>query len=260
MEINKIYNENCLDTMARMPDVFVDLSVTSPPYDKLRDYKGCCFNFENIAKELYRVTKDGGIVVWVIGDKVENGSETLTSFRQALFFKEIGFNIHDTMIYQKNCLSYPDKLRYNNNFEYMFVLSKGKPKTVNLIADKPNSRYGDKVTGSERRTDGTLNKNRSCKGQDIKEFGVRNNVWLVDAGYMKTTKDKEAYQHPAMFPESLAQDHIRTWSNEGDLVYDPFMGSGTTAKMALLNNRKFVGSEIAKEYFKIAEKRINENL
>ena len=256
LSLNTIYNMDCLEGLKEIEDNSVDLVVTSPPYDNLRKYNGFSWDFEGVAKELYRVTKDGGVVVWIVGDKVSKGSESLTSFKQALYFVSIGFNLHDRMIYQKNCMSYPDKLRYNNNFEYMFVLSKGKPLTVHLIADKPNSRFGDKVTGSERRPDGKLNHNRACLGQPIKQYGVRNNIWLVDAGYMKTTKDKIAYEHPAMFPESLANDHIISWSNPGDLILDPFIGSGTTAKMALLNHRNFIGFELSKEYCDIANARI----
>ena len=133
MEINKIYNENCLDTMARMEDNFIDLTVTSPPYDNLREYNGYSFDFENIAKELYRVTKVGGVVVWIVGDATKNGNEYGTSFKQALFFKECGFNLHDTMIYRKlNYLPITTN-RYEPQFEYMFILSKSKLKTFNPI-------------------------------------------------------------------------------------------------------------------------------
>jgi len=231
-----------------MPSNFVDLTVTSPPYDNLRTYKGFEFDYKAMLEELYRVTKKGGVVVWIVNDATINGSETGTSFRQALYAKDIGFNLHDTMIYQKRSCVYPDKIRYNNVFEYMFVLSKGKPKTVNLIKDKINSRYGDKITGSERRRNGNLNKDRSCLGQKIKKYGVRDNVWLINSEYMKTTKDKIAYNHPAQFPEKLAADHILTWSNPGDIVFDPMCGAGTTCKMAWLNNRKFIGVDMGEEY------------
>lgn len=259
LEKNIIYNENCLDTMAKMPDNFIDLTVTSPPYDNLRTYNGYSFDFEGIAKELYRVTKQGGVVVWVVGDATIKGSETGTSFRQALYFKSIGFNLHDTMIYQKDSCPFPETNRYYPSFEYMFIFSKGKPKTVNLLMDKPNKKFGEKVTGKGRNPDGTLKQHTAVKNKTnrvIKEFGVRTNVWLYSVGKGKTTKDEYAYQHPAMFPEKLAEDHILSWSNEGDLIYDPFMGSGTTAKMALLNNRDFIGSEISMEYCQIANQRI----
>ena len=259
MEINKIYNENCLDTMARMPDEFVDLTVTSPPYENLRDYKRFNFPFEKIAKELYRTTKSGGVVVWVVGDTTIKGSETGTSFKQALYFKEVGFNLHDTMIYDKDNFQKRNNNRYWACFEYMFVLSKDtKPKTANMIKDRLNSQRGKKVTSKTlRNKDGTTEKRNPVV---ISEYGKRKNIWSYSCGYGKGTTDKISYKHPATFPEQLANDHIISWSNEGELVYDPFMGSGTTAKMALLNNRKFVGSEIAKEYCEIAEKRINENL
>jgi len=264
MEINKIYTENCLETMAKMPDCFVDLTVTSPPYDNLRAYNGYSFDFEAVAKELYRVTKQGGVVVWVVGDATIKGSETGTSFRQALYFKEIGFNLHDTMIYQKDACPFPETNRYYPMFEYMFVFSKGKPKTVNLIADKPNKRYGEKVASStQRQPDGKTVKvsaNKTDPTRKVKKYGVRGNVWQYSPGYNKSTKDKYAYKHPAVFPEQLVNDHIISWSNEGDLVYDCFMGSGTTAKVAILNQRNWIGSEISKEYCEIAEKRINENL
>ena len=250
LEINKIYNESNLDTMAKMPNDFIDLTVTSPPYDDLRDYNGYSFPFEDIAKELYRVTKQGGVVVWVVGDATIKGSETGTSFKQALYFKECGFNLHDTMIYEKDAISFPDKNRYQNSFEYMFVFSKKAPITKNIIHDRKNISFGRKVTGTNRTANGETKK-ASCYGNDIKEFGARWNVWRI-----KTDKGNNKTGHPAMFPEQLANDHILSWSNENDLVYDPFMGSGTTAKMAIINKRKWIGSEISKEYTDIANKRL----
>jgi site-specific DNA-methyltransferase (adenine-specific) len=257
MEINKIYNENCLDTMARMPDNFLDLTVTSPPYDNLRDYKGYTFDFESIAKELYRVTKEGGVVVWVVGDSYDkNGSETLNSFKQALFLKEIGFNVHDTMIYQKNSYPFPPVNRYYQQFEYMFVFSKGKPKTYNIQRCETDPRWRNKTnkSSSQRNSDGTTHKLQYETGKDTRKM---DNVWKLNTGYMKGTSDKIAFKHPATFPDLLAERHILSWSNEGDLVYDPFMGSGTTAKMAILNKRNYIGSEIAEEYVKIAEERVS---
>jgi site-specific DNA-methyltransferase (adenine-specific) len=251
MEINKIYNENCLETMAKMPDKFVDLVVTSPPYDNLRTYNGYCFDFENVAKELYRVIKEQGVLVWVVADSVIDGSESGNSFRQALYFKEQGFNLHDTMIYQKNSYPFPPTNRYYQQFEYMFVFSKGKPKTTNLLKCESGNK---KRKSTQRNKDGTTS---SFTSEGNKER-IMDNVWLEDTGYMRTTKDKYAFKHPAMFPESLCEKHIQTWSNECDLIYDPFMGSGTTAKMAILNNRKYIGSEISEEYCKIIETRIKE--
>jgi len=268
IELNKIYNEDCIQTMNRMPDNFIDLTVTSPPYDNLRKYNGYSFDFETIAKELYRVTKEGGVVVWVVSDSTAKGSESGTSFRQALFFKECGFNIHDTMIY-KRVGAFPSNIRYSQDFEYMFVFSKGKPKTFNALrqmkTENTLKRQKNKTgVGGQRKEDGTLEKiNENHKGFKRKERArkdetrLRSNVWEISRGNNCSTKDKIAFEHPAIFPEQLAQDHITSWSNENDLVYDPFMGSGTTAKMAILNNRNYIGSEISKEYCHIIEERIN---
>ena len=246
MELNKIYNMDCLDGLRQMEDCCVDLTVTSPPYDDLRKYNGYSWDFESVAKELYRVTKDGGVVVWVVGDKTKSGSETGTSFKQALFFKECGFNLHDTMIWVKDGGGAIGSNKcYTQNFEYMFVFSKGTPKTINLIYDKPNLSFGvDKSGVGRRKIDGTK---KIEKRKPAKEFSRRNNWW-----YIPPQKGKE---HPAVFPEQLANDHIITWSNEGDIVFDPFMGSGTTGKMAGLNNRKFIGIELDNTYFEIAKER-----
>jgi site-specific DNA-methyltransferase (adenine-specific) len=252
----KLLHGDCLELMKDIPDKSIDLTVTSPPYDNLRSYGGFEWDFENTAKELLRVTKDGGLVVWVVGDSYDKkGSETLTSFKQALFFKEIGFNVHDTMIYQKNSYPFPPSNRYYQQFEYMFVLSKGKPKTSNLLRQETKWRKSTDEVSTTRQKDGTTKEMKYEKG---KKDRVRDNVWLLNTGYMRTTKDKFAYEHPAMFPEQLAQDHILTWSNEGDTVLDCFMGSGTTGKMALLNGRNFIGIEIDDKYFEIAKRRISE--
>ncbi len=250
--INKIHNENCLDTMSRMPDNYIDLTLTSPPYDNLRDYKGYSFDFESIAKELYRTTKEGGVVVWIVGDATINGSETGTSFKQCLYFKEIGFNINDTMIYRKLNYLPITSCRYEPQFEYMFILSKGKPKTFNPIM-KRNKSAGSRG-GTHRHNGNDLEELHTNNGI-VKKDGRRTNVWDVACGSMNS-KDKISFQHPATFPEKLARDHIISWSNEGDIVYDCFIGSGTTAKMALLNNRKYIGSEISKEYVDICNERL----
>lgn len=249
MEINKIYNENCLDTMVKMPDNFIDLTVTSPPYDKLRKYNGYCFDFENVAKELYRVIKEHGVLVWVVSDSVILGSESGNSFRQALYFKEQGFNLHDTMIWHKpNAMPNVDKSRYCQSFEYMFVFSKGKPKTTNLRMIL--TKNAGKII--KRKTLQTQNCNKANREDKTNETRIDFNVYTLNVG------GKKEAEHPALFPEQLANDHIISWSNENDLIYDPFMGSGTTAKMAILNNRKYIGSEISAEYCKIIETRIKE--
>jgi len=257
-ELNKIYNESNLETMSRMPDSFIDLTVTSPPYDNLRDYKGYSFPFEDIAKELYRVTKDGGVVVWVVGDATIKGSESGTSFKQAIYFIQCGFKLHDTMIYQKNGPSYPSQDKYYQVFEYMFILSKGKPKTYNPIMDRKNIWFGQKwgKTRTRRKKDGTLTEQNWYKDEGT-EYGVRFNIWKYNVGAGYQHEDEIAYLHPATFPEQLASDHIYSWSNEGDIVYDCFGGSGTTIKRAHLMKRNWIMSEISNEYCQLTEKRIS---
>ena len=253
---NQIILGDCLEKMKEFPDNFIDLTVTSPPYDNLRDYNGYKFDFQNTAKQLYRITKEGGVIVWVVGDSVINGSESGTSFKQALYFKEIGFNLHDTMIYAKKSPGLPNKNRYLSSFEYMFVLTKGKPKTVNLIKDRENTWIGKNTNQSVREKDG---KCYSRANNITYSHSVRFNIWYYNVGYMHHTKDKEAYNHPAIFPEKLAQDHIISWSNEGDIVLDPFSGSGTTLKIAKNLNRNYIGIEISEKYYEIIKKRINED-
>jgi DNA modification methylase len=254
MELNKIYNENCIETMARMPDGFIDLTLTSPPYDNIRKYNGYSFDFESIAKELYRVTKIGGVVVWVVGDATINGSETGTSFKQALFFKECGFNLHDTMIYkQPGTGAKGSNLAYWQCFEYMFVLSKGKPKTVNRIRDKRNIKMGTICTSNKQHREGVGTRKHPEAGTVVSEIGIRENIWEIANG----NGHGDYTGHPAPFPEKLARDHIKSWSNENDIVYDCFGGSGTTAKMAHLLLRNWVLSEISEEYCKLAENRLD---
>ena len=258
MEVNQVYQGDSAELMKKLPDNFIDLTVTSPPYDNLRDYNGYSFDFETIAKELFRITKEGGVVVWVVGDSVVNGSESTTSFKQAIFFTEVGFNLHDTMIYEK-AGNLPTSNRYVQAFEFMFVLSKGKPKTTNLIKDREN-RWGGKSTfgkSSFRNKDGSLTKG---KKRIVNKIGCRLNIWRYANGFGFGQKDKIAYQHPATFPEQLAKDHIISWSNKGDLVFDPFAGSGTTLKMAMLNDRNYLGFEISAEYCDLINKRIGSNL
>ena len=243
---------DCLEGLKQLDDESIALTVTSPPYDDLRKYNNN-FDFENIAKELYRVTKDGGVVVWVVADKTKNGSETGTSFKQALFFKDIGFNLHDTMIYMSDKPPLTHN-RYEQKFEYMFVFSKGKPKTFNPIMEECKYAGSDKKARTFRHTGDELQETH-IKNKVNKEK-IKGNVWYFSTGYNKSTKDIIAFKHPAIFPEQLANDHIISWSNEGDTVLDIFSGSGTTAKMAKLNNRNYIGFEISKEYCDIAEERL----
>ena len=249
--INLIQGD-CITEMQKMESNIVDLTVTSPPYDNLRTYAGTLdWNFDifkQVANELYRITKDGGVVVWVVGDATIKGSETGTSFRQALYFKEIGFNLHDTMIWHKNASPRDTRIpRYSQGFEYMFIFSKGKPSTLNFIRD-PCKTYSKKKRSYMRNPDGTMREDRKAKETITKIDKPKDNVWFYGVASNPL--------HPAPFPEQLANDHIISWSNENDLVFDPFMGSGTTGKMAKLNNRKFIGIEKVPEYFEIAKERI----
>ena len=251
MDVNTIYNENCIETMARMPDGFVDLTVTSPPYDNLRKYNGYEFDFEPIARELYRVTKKGGVVVWVVGDATINGSETGTSFRQALYFKEIGFNLHDTMIYLKQNPVPLTHNRYEQCFEYMFVCSKDRPRAFNPLTES-TSTIGSIYRGSQKKTDASGDYATRIRDEftQVQENKYRRNAFSYVVGNCETG------HHPAPMPEALARDHILSWSNENDLVYDPFMGSGTTAKAAHQLKRRWIGSEISSEYVELANKRL----
>jgi len=243
---------DCLERMKEIPDGSVDLTVTSPPYDNLRTYNNSLDWGEHVWKpvlqELFRVTKKGGVVVWIVSDATIKGSETGTSFRQALYAKEIGFNLHDTMIYQKaGTGACGSNLCYLQSFEYMFVFSKNKPLTIRKIADHVNKSFGTKCTADRVNKKGEKRK----KERVVPKMSVRSNIWRYSVG-------QKNVNHPAIFPEKLANDHIISWSNEGDVVLDCFMGSGTTGKMALLNNRKFIGIEREPKYFEIACKRIEE--
>jgi len=258
-DLNKIINAKSETYMKSMPDECVDLVITSPPYDDLRNYEGkTIWNFDifkTIADELFRIVKKGGVVVWVVGDGTKAGNKTLTSFRQAIYFQDIGFKVFDNIIYEKAGTGPPHPNRYFNAYEYMFILSKGKPKTIHILKDKKNKWAGCSTYGevTRREKDGSLtNKGKKT----INEFGVRTNIWTYANGKGFSTKDKVAYEHPAIFPEKLVEDHINSWSDPGDLVFDPFGGSGTTAKVAMQMDRNFIVVEAVEEYCEIAKKRI----
>jgi len=249
--INTVICGDCLEVMKSIPDKSIDMVLTSPPYDNLRDYNGYTFDFESIAKELYRIVKDGGVVVWVVGDATIKGSETGTSFKQALYFKEIGFNLHDTMIYEKANISFPDAIRYYNCFEYMFIFSKGKPKTFNSIKVK-NTLAGKPVTSTKRGKDGIVIPDSGLLNKKVRpDQSTIRNIWIYANGCQGINQ-----KHPAVFPEKLAEDHILSWSNEGDTILDPMAGSGTTLKMAKKNNRNYIGIEISQEYCDIINQRL----
>ena len=243
IELNNFYIGESVNFMRKyIPDGFVDLTVTSPPYDDLRNYKGFIFDYQNMLQELYRVIKPGGIVVWVVGDATIKGSETGTSFKHVLCAKEIGFNLHDTMIYEKvNPLPLQHN-RYQPCFEFMFVLSKNKPKTFNPILEKTNQHDRG---GGKRLADGNIVGFNSPRGKKTK---YKRNVWRYSVGPGGTTHDKIGFKHPAIFPDKLAEDHIISWSNENDIVLDPMCGAGTTCKMAWLNKRSFIGIDMSEEY------------
>lgn len=243
----------------KLKDGSVDLTVTSPPYDDLRAYNGFEWDIDGVIEQLWRVTKTGGVVVWVVGDKTHKGSESGTSFRTALKFMEYGWNLHDTMIYEKNTSSFPARrngTRYTQIFEYMFVFSKGTPKKASLICDKPNKYAGHVNWGknTKRRKDGILKDVGKIK--EVPDYSPRNNIWKYVVGGGFATKDKIAHEHPAIFPEKLAEDHILSWSEEGDLVLDIFGGSGTVAKMAEVNNRNSIYIDISEEYTNLAKERL----
>jgi len=257
----KLIQDDCLTAMKGLEADCVDLTITSPPYDNLRTYKNLNWSedvWKQLIEELYRVTKDGGVVVWVVGDETKNGSESLTAFRQALYAKSIGFNAHDTMIYMKdNPPPVGGQSRYYQAFEYMFVWSKGKPKTFNPLKLPRRNKWNDKRTVRTRPV--TRNKEGFFEPSEVKvNTGMvkLQNVWsyVVSGGSVAT--DKVAHKHPAIFPESLVRDHILSWSNEGDTVLDPLMGSGTTGYVAKSRNRNFIGIEKVEEYFNIAKSRI----
>ncbi|XAI95744.1 DNA methylase [Dolichospermum phage Dfl-JY23] len=253
--LNKIHLGDCCEIMPTFPSSFIDLTVTSPPYDNLRDYKGFSFDLKTLVGELYRCTKLGGVVVWVVADQTVNGSESGNSFRQALAFMDYGFKLNDTMIYQKN---HPRPevtgYRYQPNFEYMFVFSKGVPKTFNPLQEPCKNAGQSYKTSTKTLKDGSKVGYNSPYIRDTK---IKTNIWSYGVGYMQSSKDIVAFDHPAIFPEELAQDHILSWSDSGETVFDPFMGSGTVAKMSLVNGRNYLGCEISEEYLAIAEKRLS---
>ncbi len=251
IKVNNIYRSDCIELMKSMDENSVDLTVTSPPYDELRDYKGYSFDFENIAKQLFRVTKKGGVVIWVVGDKIKKGNKSLTSFKQALYFQQVGFNVHDVMIYRKKNTPFMRTNAYTNCFEFMFVLSKGSPKSFNPLKVK-TVRQGQEMLPANKGADGVNKKVLA----ELKPEKTMTNIWDYAVGFGGSTTDKLAFDHPAIFPEKLAEDHILSWTNEDELVFDPMCGSGTTCKMAKKNRRNYIGCDISEEYVKLAKKRL----
>ncbi len=251
--MNTITCCDCVEGLAKLPDDSIPLTVTSPPYDRLRTFAG--WNFERAAEELYRVTAEGGVVGWVVQDGFVKGRRTLTSFKQAIHFADLGFWLWEVLIVKAESYQLPTKGRYVSIFHYCFVLTKGRPKTVNLLRDKPNKCVGMmKRKWYRRGPDGAMR--RGDLPQPIAPYGRRSNVWEYATGFNTTTKDKEAFAHPALMPEALARDLIVSFSNPYDVVLDPFAGAGTTAKMAMLSGRRWLGFEINAEYVAIANDRL----
>ena len=247
---NQFLLGNCVEVMSHFPKDSIDLTVTSPPYDKLRNYEGFRFDARQIARSLLAVTKPGGVVVWVVGEHI-NGGRSMTSFEQALMFKAVGFTVHDVMVYQKKNTPFMRSNAYTNAWEFMLVLSKGPPKTFNPLKTA-TARSGEELLTHNKLPDGINKKKRAM----LKTEKTRVNIWQYAVGLGGTTNDKIAFQHPAVFPEKLAEDHILSWSNEGDIVLDPMCGSGTTCKMAMLNNRQYIGVDVSETYIGISEARL----
>ena len=248
-----LYLQDCIEWMQSVDSDSIDMTLTSPPYDNIRNYEGYSFDFESTAKELYRITKPGGVVIWNVADQTVDGSETCTSMKQALYFVECGFKLHDTMIYLKKNPMPSSGKRYHQSWEYIFCFSKGVPNTFNPI--EVECKYSNLNANQKYRgVDGNKNykvtkRNAVSKVKNVFEY-------IIGGGH--TTKDKIAFEHPAIMPEKLAEDQIKTWTNEGDIVIDPFAGSGTTAKMCLMNHRKFYGCEISEEYCNISIQRLEQ--
>ena len=258
LPINQIICGDNVTVMATFPDASIDLVVTSPPYDNLRTYGGHSWDFEGVAQQLWRVIKPGGVVVWVVNDATIDGSETGTSFRQALRFMEIGFRLHDTMIYEKSSFRFPDETRYYQTFEYMFVLSKGAPVSYSPIEDRVVVSVGAKVHGTTIDAKGKRTSVNHVQ-RTMKTRGVRYNVWRYKTGG-GLIGDAICHHHPAPFPESLARDHIKSWSNQGDIILDCFNGSGTTTKMARELGCRYIGIDVHEEYCEIARKRLQQSV
>ena len=248
---NRLVVGDCVEVVAGFPEDCIDLTVTSPPYDKLRNYEGYDFDAERVAQALLEVTKPGGVVVWVVGEHI-NGGRSMSSFEQALIFRDVGFTVHDVMIYQKKNTPFTRSNAYTNAWEFMFVFSKGGPAKTFHPLKVPTVRSGEELLTHNKLPDG-INKKKMGR---LNEEKTRTNIWLYAVGLGGTTRDRIAFQHPAVFPEKLAADHILSWSNPGDLVLDPMCGSGTTCKMAMLNNRQYIGIDISETYIQICEERL----
>ena len=261
----EIIHADCSKSLPGKFENKVDLILTSPPYDDLRNYGGHKFDFDSVADALIPCLKEGGVLVWIVADAIRDGGETGTSFRHALGFLDRGLKLHQSLIYQKHCPLHLSTNRCLKNKENMFVFSNGKPKTANILKDRVNLTVGmgkEKSRGMARGkpNDPDAIKDVEEKGYKVHQFSKRHCIWKYRVGYRLSCSNEESkfvFNHPAIFPLKLAEDHIKTWTNEGDLVLDPMAGSGTTLRAAISLNRKAVGIEIHKPYCKLIEKRMN---
>lgn len=249
----EIYHGDCREILPSLPKV--DLVVTSPPYGSVRDY----VRYEGVdtlavLAELACMLIEGGVIVWNTADQVTEGSETGQSFREALHVMSQGLRLHDTMIYCREGVNFPDANRYHPAFEYMFVFSKGAPRCFNGIRDRKNKWGGTTVHGTQRERDGRMTV-PSQNGSLIPDIGLRLNWWILKPASTEPTLD-----HPARMPISMAQAHVQSWCNAGDLVLDPFMGSGTTLRAAKDLGRKAIGIEICEAYCEIAANRLRQEV
>jgi site-specific DNA-methyltransferase (adenine-specific) len=251
MELDTIICGDNATVMATFPDACIDLVVTSPPYDDLRKYGGHSWDFPAVARELTRILKPGGVIVWVVGDATVDGSETLTSMRQAIHFRDVcGLKVWDTMIYRTNKPPQSGR-RYDPCWEFMFCLSRGVPSVFNGLRE-PTLAPGVMNSGGMRRTDAKM-KPRTRIGR-TGDDRLRENIWYLPRS--PASGDSYRLEHPATFPDELSADHILSWSNPGDVVLDPFAGSGTTLKMAKEHGRRWIGIEVNPAYVEICRKRV----
>lgn len=256
-EMNRLHLSNCVSGMQTLPDDCIPLTVTSPPYDNIRLYGNHPFDFEAVARELWRVTAPGGVITWVVQDEIVDGSETGTTCRQQLYFQELGFRVHNRIVMANAGSRWPGKIRYGGSLELAIVLSKGKPRTTRLIRDTPNKHGGRLKTFVRRNWEGQTEQT-GPKAYPVCTWGVRGNVWVYSRGFNQSSKDRRDFAHPALMPEAMAEDLIVSFSKPGDVVFDPFAGAGTTAKMAFLNHRRYLGYEVHEPYYRRAVERLTD--
>lgn len=254
LPLDTIIHGDCVDVMQSFPDDSIDLCITSPPYDDLRQYNGFRFDIDAVTPELYRIMKSGGVVVWIVADGTHKRARTGTSIRHKISFMNAGFAVHDWMIYHKIGIRYPDSSRYYSGFEFMPVFSKGFPKTINQIRDRENKSAGERKTYSRREKNGSITETGSVV---MNQFGVRTNVWSYSSGSLTSAPDKLAFRHPALMPLALAEDHVVSWSKRGETVLDICCGSGQVPIAATIRDRRYIGIDCSREYVELARERLS---